>query len=247
MPVAAVAVVVVVVAILPLRGKIHWSDEYKLHYFRNSRTGDSSWEKPTGVSGHQSMSVKLEEEKYPPGQQMFQNQLKSSLSSGSRSTCMATKAEKDKFEVSLRAAEVVYKSKDKFYDPLVADKEMKAARQVKAEVQMQLTSENKDEFADWDSNSDADDSTQKDADDSTQKDADDSTHKDADDSAQKEADEAAQKAAMDRATENKRENLQRIAKTSVQRKLDIMLKNPPVRERPTDSKKTGDASQSGLA
>jgi hypothetical protein len=135
---------------------------------------------------------------------------------------MTTKAEKDKFEVSLRAAEVVYKSKDKFYDPLVADKEMKAARRVKAEVQMQLTSENKDEFADWDSNSDADDSTQKDADDST--------HKDADDSAQKEADEAAQRAAMDRAAENKRENLQRIAKTSVQRKLDRMLKNPPVRE-----------------
>ena len=127
---------------------------------------------------------------------------------------MATKAEKDKFEVSLRSADVVYKSKDKFYDPLVADKEMKAARQVKAEVRMPLTSGNKDEFADQNSKSDADDSTQKDA----------------DDSAQKDADEAAQKAAMDRAAENKRENLQRIAKTSVQRKLDRMLKNPPVRD-----------------
>ena len=119
---------------------------------------------------------------------------------------MATKAEKDKFEVSLRSADVVYKSKDKFYDPLVADKEMKAARQVKAEVRMPLTSGNKDEFADQNSKSDADDSAQKDA------------------------DEAAQKAAMDRAAENKRENLQRIAKTSVQRKLDRMLKNPPVRD-----------------
>ena len=205
--------------------EIHWSAEYQRPYFWNSRTGDSLWDRPTGVSfsvfrhpdensGHQSMSSKPNEEKYPPGQQMFQNQLKRSLSSGLRTTCMATKAEKDKFEVSLRSADVVYKSKDKFYDPLVADKEMKAARQVKAEVRMPLTSGNKDEFADQNSKSDADDSTQKDA----------------DDSAQKDADEAAQKAAMDRAAENKRENLQRIAKTSVQRKLDRMLKNPPVRD-----------------
>ena len=143
--------------------EIHWSAEYQRPYFWNSRTGDSLWDRPTGVSfsvfrhpdensGHQSMSSKPNEEKYPPGQQMFQNQLKRSLSSGLRTTCMATKAEKDKFEVSLRSADVVYKSKDKFYDPLVADKEMKAARQVKAEVRMPLTSGNKDEFADQNSN-----------------------------------------------------------------------------------------------
>ena len=45
-----------------------------------------------------------------------------------------------------------------------------------------------------------------------------------------EADEAAQKAAIERATENKMENLQRIVKTSVQQKLNRMLKNPPVRD-----------------
>ena len=69
---------------------------------------------------------------------MFQNQLKKILSSGLQPTCMDTKAEKDKFEVALRAAEEVYKSKEKWYAPLAADKEMRAARRVKAEVQKQL-------------------------------------------------------------------------------------------------------------
>ena len=223
---------------------------------------------------------------------MFQNQLKRSLSSGPQPTCMATKAEKDKFEVSLRTAEEVVniylcKGKEKSYGPLAADKEKRAARRVKAEVQKQLPRENQDESVDWGTDVDADDSAQEDSDEdayySAQEDSDDSVQKDADEAAQsrqgerpasgssardrsgrthldeeaatddvedafrkdqedwpttmrvetppqsEEADEAAQKAAIERATENKMENLQRIVKTSVQQKLDRMLKNPPVR------------------
>ena len=174
--------------------EIHWSAQYKISYFWNSKTGDSSWEKPTGVSSHQSVSAKRYEGKYPSGQHMFQNQLKRSLSSGPQPTCMATKAEKDKFEVSLRTAEEVVniylcKGKENPYGPLAADKEKRAARRVKAEVQKQLPRENQDESVDWGTDVDADDSAQEDSDDWAPEDADDSAQEDSDDSAPEDADD----------------------------------------------------------
>jgi hypothetical protein len=32
---------------LPSPWEEHWSEEYGLHYFWNSKTGDSTWERPT--------------------------------------------------------------------------------------------------------------------------------------------------------------------------------------------------------